>query len=193
MFKNRKRIKELEAAIKEIRSSYEKIVDSYKSRIENYEKLVELSKNQNKIDKEVIISQETEIESLKAKIAGLKETVELYREQYGETIEISEFNAAEVGGKCAHGAWYGGKSKAELVIDSAKIVFEGTVYDSSYENYTADCDVTLVDADGKSIPIRRVGSNCTGPYHVESYEKGTWEEVSEKISSLGEKGTLKFL
>ena len=75
MFKNKKRIKELEAAIKEIRSSYEKIVDSYKSRIENYEKLVELSKNQNKIDKEVIISQETEIEFLKTKIAGLEEIV----------------------------------------------------------------------------------------------------------------------
>lgn len=185
-----------ENEINSIKADYEQRIQELnrnnEETVASLHNIIKTLKKQQKIDREVILSQEMEIEGLEENLKNIQRELEDTKKFFGEIVDLEQFSPEALGDKLSAQAWCGKSAKAELSINGIKVIFNGVVYDRAYEDYTAGCDVIVERQDGSVETLREEGSNCAGSYSVKPYVNGSWETVRELIKSSGDKGVLKF-
>ena len=95
-----------------------------------------------------------------------------------------QFPIEDIMGDCANKAWYGGKSDrtVESVDGKIKLYFQGTVYEPSYESFTAGCCVYYLEQDmEKKKSLYTVDSRNVAAYKNEVVKSGSINDIKKYL------------
>lgn len=150
-----------------LRNSSKKEREHYESQLKFY------SEMQKRTDEKQNVQSE-EIEKLRKRNEELK------------LLIPTEFPVEKIMDSCANAAWYGNHSKSTRTFESldgkVKLIFAGTVYEPSYEYFTAGCCVYYQE---EGMPKRKslytVDSRNVAAYRNEEITTGSKESVREYL------------